>query len=71
MEQINNWFYNVLKYLNKLKFILPTYKIKNNYDRRLLLGVVDNLRNIILLLTNSELMILSDNGKDFIYHDSC
>lgn len=29
------------------------------------------LRNIILLLTNSELMILSDNGKDFIYHDSC
>lgn len=71
MEQINNWFYNVSKYLNKLKFILPTYIIKNNYDRRLLLGVVDNLRNIILLLTNSELMILSDNGKDFIYHDSC
>ncbi len=70
-KQINNWFYNVSKYINNLKLILPTYIIKNNYDRRLLLGVVDNLRNIILLLTNSELMILSDNGKDFIYHDSC
>ena len=71
MKQINNWFYNVSKYLNKLKLILPTFIIKNNYDRRLLLGVIDNLRNIILLLTNSELMILSDNGNDFIYHDSC
>lgn len=70
-DQIDNWFYNISKYLNKLKLILPTYTIKNNYDRRLLLGTVDNLRNIILLLTNSELMILSDNGKDFIYHDSC
>lgn len=49
MEQINNWFYNVSKYLNKLKFILPTYIIKNNYDRRLLLGVVDGSKkyNII------------------------
>lgn len=69
-KQIDIWFSNITKYLNKLKSILPTYVINNNYDRRLLLGVVDNLRNIILLLTNSELMILSDNGKDFIYNDS-
>lgn len=71
IKQINDWFYNVSKYLSKLKLIMPTYIIKNNYDRRLLLGVVDNLRNIILILANSELMILSNNGKDFIYHDSC
>jgi len=71
INQIRVWFLNITDFLEELKVILPTYKINSDYDRRLLLGVVDNLRNIILLLTNAELMTLSENGMDFIYDKSC
>ena len=70
-RQIDSSSLNITDFLEELKVILPTYKINSDYDRRLLLGVVDNLRNIILLLTNAELMTLSENGMDFIYDKSC
>ena len=38
-------------------------------QKRLLLGVIDNLRNIILILTNAELMLLSNGGNDFLYNE--
>lgn len=68
--QIEKWFQNVITFLNDLNYAMEGYKIYSNYDRRLLLGVIDNLRNIILLMANTEMMILSDNGNDFLYHES-
>ena len=67
--QIKKWFENVETFLNKCLSCLANFKIDSNYDKRLILAVIDNLRNIILLLTNCELMNLSDNGKDFIYNE--
>lgn len=70
IKEINKWFDNVSVYIKKVLIILGDYQIKDYYDRRLLLALLDNIRNIILILTNCELMKLSINGKDFIYHSN-
>lgn len=70
IKEINKWFDNVSVYIKKVLIILGDYQIKDYYDRRLLLALLDNIRNIILILTNCELMKLSMNGKDFIYHSN-
>ena len=70
IKEINKWFDNVAVYIKKVLIILGDYQIKDYYDRRLLLALLDNIRNIILILTNCELMKLSINGKDFIYHSN-
>ena len=70
IKEINKWFDNVSVYIKKVLIILDDYQIKDYYDRRLLLALLDNIRNIILILTNCELMKLSINGKDFIYHSN-
>ena len=70
IKEINKWFDNVAVYIKKVLIILGDYQIKDYYDRRLLLALLDNIRNIILILTNCELMKLSMNGKDFIYHSN-
>lgn len=67
--EIKKWFGNVSKYLKLVLNILDDYSISNNYDKRLLLALLDNIRNIILLLTNCELMNLY-KGQDFIYHST-
>ncbi len=71
IKEIKQWFDNVSVYIKKVLPILNNYQIKNNYDKRLLLALVDNIRNIILILTNCKLMNLSINGQDFIYHSTC
>ena len=70
IKEINKWFDNVSVYIKKVLIILGDYQIKDYYDRRLLLALLDNIRNIILILTNCELMKLSINGKDFICHSN-
>ena len=70
IKEINKWFDNVSVYIKKVLIILGDYQIKDYYDRRLLLALLDNIRNIILILTNCELMKLSMNGKNFIYHSN-
>ena len=70
IKEINKWFDNVSVYIKKVLIILGDYQIKDYYDRRLLLALLDNIRNIILILINCELMKLSINGKDFIYHSN-
>ncbi len=70
IKEINKWFDNVSVYIKKVLIILGDYQIKDYYDRRLLLALLDNIRNIILILTNCELIKLSINGKDFIYHSN-
>lgn len=70
IDEIKKWYDNVSIFINKLIISLKDYSISDNYSKRLLLGAVDNLRNIILILTNTELMLLYNN-KDFIYYENC
>lgn len=67
IKQVEKWFYSCKIFLDKAITAIEDYKIKNYLDLRLLLGLVDNLRNIILLLTNYELLSLNC-GKNFIYN---
>lgn len=70
IDEIKKWYSNITIFIKKLLKALKQYQIKDAYSKRLLLAVIDNLRNIILLLTNVELMLLSNNGKDFIYFEN-
>lgn len=65
IEQIKKWFDNCILFYDECIDALKKFNLKNNYDIRLLLGVIDNIRNIILLLLNCEL--LSNEHGDFIY----
>ena len=67
LKQIKVWFDNCYCFLDKTIFELNKFKINNNYDIRLLLGVIDNIRNIILLLLNCELLSINNN-ENFIYY---
>lgn len=66
--EIKQWFNNVNLYIKQVLDNIQNYEVKNYYDRRLLLALVDNIRNIILLLLNCELMSLYNGKDDFIYH---
>lgn len=66
-KQIDRWFNNCDIFINFALKSLVNYEIKNNIDIRLLLGVVDNLRNIILLSLNTELLSINQK-QDFIYN---
>lgn len=56
-KEVKKWFDNCTLFFEKGKMILKKYKIQNNTDARLLLGFVDNLRNLILLMTNCKIVI--------------
>jgi len=64
--QINKWFNNCELFINEILKALDGYNIENNNDVRLILGIIDNIRNIVLLLLNTELLSLNKE-KDFIY----
>ena len=68
-RDIEKWINNVNIFINDSIDAIDHFKIKDNYDIRLLLGLVDNIRNIILMFLNCELIMLS-NKKDFIYVDN-
>ena len=59
-NHINEWYRNYSKFLIDSLNIINDYEINNQYDLRMLLALVDNVRNYILLLLNSELVI---NGR--------
>jgi len=67
LTQIKVWFENCSYFIDNAILALNKFKINNNYDIRLLLGVIDNIRNIILLLLNCELLCINSN-EDFIYY---
>lgn len=68
-EDIIKWYQNVKSFLESILLALKNYEIKDNYDIRLLLGVIDNVRNIILLLYNCELL-LSNEKANFLISDN-
>lgn len=61
-SQIEIWFDNCDIFLQKLIPALKIYSKIDNYARRMLLAVLDNIRNIILLMANSEIF-LKTGGK--------
>lgn len=56
---------NIDLFYTELEFSLKKFKVESYYDIRLLLGVLDNFRNIILLLENCE-MLLNNESKNYI-----
>ena len=69
-KELKVWYKNVDIFLEKIIEILKDYKISNSYDKRLVLGIIDNLRNIILLLSNVEILMQSKDAQDLIYHEN-
>lgn len=55
-KQIRIWFENVESFLQRLLVATSRYKSGNKVFRRLMLGVLDNIRNIVLILATSELL---------------
>ena len=64
-EDIIGWYNNVKCFLNKVLGALKSFEINDYYDVRLLLGTIDNIRNVILLLYNCELL-LDNNENNFL-----
>lgn len=51
------WYKNNMDFFRKVMQILPKYKIKKKpEDIKLLLGVMDNLRNVALINLNSAII---------------
>lgn len=68
-NHINEWYRNYSKFLIKSLNIINDYRINNQYDLRMLLALVDNVRNYILLLFNSELVINGGYKNNIYYID--
>ena len=66
LKQIKTWHENCKCFFEVIEKSLSNYKITSEYDLRLLLGVIDNLRNIILIMFNSELLSIK-NGNNIIF----
>ncbi len=52
-EHINEWISNNFKFFKDVKQVLDSYKITDSNDKKLLLGVLDNLRNVNLMMLNA------------------
>ena len=68
-NHINEWYRNYSKFLIESLNIISDYEINNQYDLRMLLALVDNVRNYILLLLNSELVINGGYKNNIYYID--
>lgn len=54
--QINKWNMNCKFFLSDCIKSLNNFEVENNYDIRLLLAVIDNIRNLVLLLINVRIL---------------
>lgn len=53
---VYKWIKNTEVFINKVEEALNNFEVKNAFDRRLLLGVIDNIRNIELLAFNAAII---------------
>lgn len=65
-KNIQIWFDNCKTFFQEIESALYNYKINDNNDIKLLLGLIDNLRNIILLMLNCNL-IINYNDTEILY----
>lgn len=61
-DQACVWFDNCNRFLSDIIPALDGYKIKDDISKRLILSILDNVRNIILLMSNAE-GLLEMEGK--------
>lgn len=55
-KQMKIWFRNVVIFLQKVLKNIPNYDEDSDISRRILLGVMDNIRNILLIFATAELL---------------
>lgn len=55
-EIVNQWADNCYVFLNASEEALKSFEVKDNLSRRLLLALIDNLRNIQLILLNAMIL---------------
>ena len=55
-QMVYDWAKNNINFIENIIPILPKINIKDSNDRRLLLGVFDNIRNISLIMLNSNII---------------
>lgn len=62
-ENIYEWLTNNISFMNKASQILLNYRISNSDDAKLVLGVLDNIRNVNLMMLNASIIknFSSDN----------
>lgn len=74
--QINDYMRNVIEFLEKCKNVLNNYgrkKCSENLEKKYLLGIVDNIRNILLICLNIEIGMENEYKNCFlieIYNES-
>ena len=55
-RQIFEWWQNNSTFIKDVLYILNDYKISNTEDKRLLLGVLDNVKNVSLIMLNARIV---------------
>ena len=68
-EHIIEWYNNYSSFLIDSFNVLNDNDFNNQYDLRMLLALVDNIRNYILLLLNSELVVNGHYKSNIYYID--
>lgn len=62
-KQFEIWFENVILFLTKVTNAIHLYNFHGMNSRRLLLGVLDNLRNIALILATADMLCAQERNK--------
>jgi len=62
-SEYNQWVLNVKIFLSNAADALQAYEMKTQYDSRLLLALVDNLRNIAIIMMNIMSFTLVDKNN--------
>jgi len=62
---VAEWSYNNIDFINSILGNFPNQNL-NNMDRRLLLGVLDNVRNINLIMLNANIIEFSEDNNTLL-----
>ena len=68
--QIFEWWQNNSTFIRDVLYILGEYKINTPEDKRLLLGVLDNVKNISLIMLNARIVSKFPNENILLSFDT-
>lgn len=69
-RQIFEWWQNNSAFIKDVLYILNDYKIRTSEDKRLLLGVLDNVKNSSLIMLNSKIVSKFPNENILLPFDT-
>lgn len=69
-RQIFEWWQNNSTFIRDVLYILGEYKINTPEDKRLLLGVLDNVKNISLIMLNARIVSKFPNENILLSFDT-